>query len=352
MTCGLSASYPAPDETDDAAREGTCAAWVGETVINGDAHSCLDMLGKTHENGWVVDGDMVKHVQDYVDLMAKRPQGKAEVFMQHPTLPLAGTADHIGWSMDMTTLYITDLKYGYKIVSVDTWQLIAYLFLVLSLIPPDRWPRLIQLAIYQPRATHKDGPYRKKVVSIAEIQPKLDEMQTQITHIIQQRVNAVPGSHCMHCHLAASCTALTRTVYDIWQVVQSRDFIDPTPEQLSTELTMLQQMSDMFEARKTAVEAEAEARIMGAGFVPGWHVETKYGKRKFTVDDAMIRMMTGIDPTVTKTCTPAELIRRGAKEDVVKSITIKPRIGAKLTRVDEDDVAKHFAKAQKGVPHG
>ena len=59
-----------PEEDQDAAREGTCAAWVAECVINGDASSAADMLGRSHENGWEVDDDMVRHVQEYMFLRA------------------------------------------------------------------------------------------------------------------------------------------------------------------------------------------------------------------------------------------------------------------------------------------
>ena len=350
LRCGASVRFPQarPDVDTDPAREGTCAAWVAECVMNGDASSAEDYLGETHENGWVVDDDMVRHCQWYIDtIMARAGHHRAEVYVKHPTLPMAGTADHIGWSDDMQTLYVDDLKYGYKVVEATSPQLTAYLFLVLSNIPPEQWPKLVQLSILQPRALHKDGPYRKRVVSVAEMQPDLDHMQAMIEYVINTPDPvATPGAHCYRCAKALGCTALTQSVYATWEAIQSREYLDPTPEQLSTELTMLERMTDLFEARNTAVRAEADAKLAEGGFIPGWAVQKKFGNKKFTVDDVSIQMITGIDPTVKKTCTPAELIRRGARKEVVDTITTNPFIGTTIKRVDESDVAAHFAQAK------
>ena len=122
MRCGLSAYAPLdrPEEDGDAAREGTCAAWVAELVINGDATDAADLLGRVHKNGWEVDEEMVKHINAYLAILPEH--GRAEVFMQ--TEQLEGTADHIGVNV------ITDLKYGYRVVeAVGNWQLLTYLWL-------------------------------------------------------------------------------------------------------------------------------------------------------------------------------------------------------------------------------
>lgn len=352
MKCAASAHFPISrsDDDGDAAREGTCAAWVGELVINGDVASANDMLGQTHENGWTVDADMVKHIQWYADtIMVRDTTHKAEVRIDHPVFPMGGTADHLGWSRDWNTLYIDDLKYGYDIVEPTTWQLICYLFLILANIEPNHWPKLIQLSILQPRAIHNDGPYRKLVVDIAGIQPRLNQMQTRVEALLGGENLATPSDKCLHCTHAFKCTALTRTVYSMWEVLQSREYLNPTPHQLAEELSMVERMDELFTARKNAVQAESEARLNEGGFVPGWSLERRYGKRKFTVDSPVIEMLTGVDPSVDKTCTPAELIRRGANEKVVQTITTTPFIGVKMKRLDADNVATQFDKAKNGL---
>ena len=110
MHCGLSAYAPLdrPEEDGDAAREGTCAAWVAELVINGDATCAEDMLGKVHKNGWEVDEEMVKHINAYLAILPRARAGRglhadASILRARRTTS-AGHDEPV----------ITDLKYGYR----------------------------------------------------------------------------------------------------------------------------------------------------------------------------------------------------------------------------------------------
>ena len=112
MSCAMSAHAQAtrPVQPTDAAREGTCAAWVAELLYAG-THRPDDLVGTFHENGWEVDREMVDHIAEYVTVLKRYEHAQTEVFMQHGS-GLQGTADCIGWtSTDL--LYVTDLKYGY-----------------------------------------------------------------------------------------------------------------------------------------------------------------------------------------------------------------------------------------------
>lgn len=330
-----------PDRETDAAREGTCAAWVAEVVINGDASCAEDMIGKTHSNGWMVDEDMAMHVQNYIDIASDRKDVTAEVFRKHevagfPTLQ--GTLDRESYSLDGSIYYIDDLKYGYDVVEpFENRQLICYAFLAFWRgVTSDR----VELSIYQPRAIHKEGPYRTWSVTRAELAPYFADLANRIEQIASGIANA--GSWCSHCLRAASCDALTRSVYSMWEPVSSRDIVKPTGVQLADELVMLDRMSSLLKARKAAVEMEAEVRIDAGQLVPGWNMSDNYGKSAWNCEPETIRMLTGVDPYVKKTVTPAELKRRGADKGVVASLTHRPRIGRKLKQVDERDIKRMF----------
>ena len=60
----LFASRAGPQPTSDAAREGTCAAWVAELMLTDQPVE----VGMMHENGWEVDPDMIGHMQEYADI--------------------------------------------------------------------------------------------------------------------------------------------------------------------------------------------------------------------------------------------------------------------------------------------
>ena len=345
MHCGLSAHAPLdrPEQDGDAAREGTCAAWVAELVRNGDATCAEDMLGKTHNNGWAVDEEMVRHINAYLAVLPI--MGKSEVFMQ--TEHLEGTADDIGWIKGH--LAITDLKYGYGVVeAVNNWQLLSYLYLHTAGQHMNDWPDNVTLRIYQPRAIHDQGPLRSWHLTRAEYEPLLQRIGLRIKALVEGENEAHVGPQCTHCMHAVGCQALTQSVYKIADLTTStRVYHTPSPEQLGDELAMLERMSALLKARRDAVEEEVIHRIAGGRFVPDWTIKSRYGKKRFTVDDASIAMLTGIDPAETKTCTPAELLRRGANPEVVNAITDTPRIGHKLVPFEgEDKVAAQFRAAK------
>lgn len=357
MNCYMSARVAAqagalPDDETDAAREGTCAAWVAETVINGDADHCDDLIDKTHPNGWVVDDEMSRHVQPYVDMILSRQDPRAEVYREsvYGSVKVAGTLDAESWDGD--TLCIDDLKYGWQIIEPTSWQLRAYMALYLWELwnkhDGSRKPNAIRLGIYQPRPVHAEGIYRTVTVSMIEAVEYATAINNRVIDFNAGADTATPGSHCDHCQGAAICAALTQSIYAMWQPVSDRTVAVPTNQQLSDELDMLDRMEKLLKARTAAVQAEAEFRMDNQQVVPGWAKMPKSGKRKFTVDGDTIKVLTGIDPyEKPKLCTPAELERRGAPAPVVKQLSVTPTVGHKLSRVDEKTVASLFEKGRK-----
>lgn len=340
--CGLSVSATTrddalPDIEIDAAREGTCAAWVPECVINHNV-PLADMVGKVHENGWTVDDDMTRHLGSIIDAASSRQSPRSEVFRSIDMgdgVILGGTLDLESWQRDGSTLRIDDLKYGYEIVEpFENKQLICYAFLMwCELVNAGKpLPSLVVLSIDQPRAIHPDGSYRKWVTTFDELMPYFAELQTIAKNIADSV--AVPGKHCTHCGAAATCQALTQTVYAMHEPIQNRVFLAPTGQQLADELDMLDRMSTLMKARTAAVKAEAEIRIQSQKFVPGWCLDSTQGNRVFNQPLEMVHAMTGVDPYEKKAVTPAELVRRGANQAVVDSLVSRPPRKRQLTRVD------------------
>lgn len=346
-----------PDHDTDAAREGTCAAWVAECVLNGDAGSADDLLGRVHKNGWEVDEDMVRYVQPYIELCETRTDGIAEETWEI-TWPdgqgghkakLAGTSDHKGWAnTERKIRHITDLKFGYGIVEpFENRQLLCYAYLDYAKMVADgvTLPEMYVLSIYQPRAQHPNGVYRKWVISMDEALVYFRQINDRVESFTSGGTRV--GSWCDHCLRAARCAALTESIYSMWTPVSDRPFLNPTGQQLADELAMLERFETLFKARQAAVEAEAEVRIKQRKFVPGWGMVNRQGKSAWKFEAETIRMMTGIDPYVQKVVTPAELKRRGANKDVVKELTHTPTIGQKLGRVTESDIARQFGELPK-----
>ena len=85
----LFASRAGPQPTSDAAREGTCGAWVAELMLTNQPVE----VGMTHPNGWEVDADMIGHMQEYADIC--RADGGQMWVEEYVTLShtIAGTPD-------------------------------------------------------------------------------------------------------------------------------------------------------------------------------------------------------------------------------------------------------------------
>jgi len=339
MNCALymqaSQKYPEQPEGDEA-REGTCAAWVAQLVLTGEAANCAAVVGKTHENGWLVTAEMARDVQGYVDnVLSRGGTTSCERTVTLSTDPLiAGTLDLAATVSDRHTLYVDDLKYGRRIVEVrKNPQLIIYAAALLRNYAPGTF-NFVQLGIYQPRAFHHKGTYRTWVVETVILLRMADEIIAAGRRCYEPDPIATAGEWCEYCPIATRCETLAQTNYARIAHVASQHHRNMTLAELSRELDFLEEADKTLKARKKAVEAEAEQRARRE-IIPGRHLKAGNGKRKFNVPGEVIRMVTGIDPyEKQELCTPAELERRGASPEAVKALSFTPSTGHKLVKVD------------------
>ncbi len=335
-----------PDTAEDAAEEGTAAAWAAEVIINGDATCMADMVGKVHANGVEIDTDMERHLDPYVAMAQSRISPRAEIFGEvavTETVKIAGTSDLQSWSSP-DDFHIDDLKYGYGIVEPTTLQLTAYALLAYAKgIRAARW----HLGIFQPRAVHHQGTYRVITYTLAQIEEQINALWQAAVTAAGNVHTATPGDQCSHCRGGAKCAALTHSVYAMWSPLQSRVYLDPTNQQIADELAMLQQMESLVSARKAAVEAETQQRLNRQQFIPGWAMMPRKGQRKFKYPIDVIRAMTGVDPAQVSICTPAELERRGANPLLVAKLSETPTVGYKLAPYDSRAIGALFGEGKK-----
>lgn len=351
--CAASVHFEAnvPTEPDsDAAREGTAAAWVADCVLKGDADSAVDLLGREHKNGWLVTSDMVEHVQDYIDFV--RSLGGITTTEQFVRLNdfIAGTLDASTALSTSGVLHVNDLKYGYRIVDVfECDQLIIYgaAEMLRLMAPPysNGWqPSKIILGIYQPRAFHPDGIYRTWELTPETLWQHANRLVEAGLKVFAPNPVATPGPQCRDCRAIGSCVAAQQTLYAAFQYIENIRQAHMGATDIGKELRFLNSIETILDARKAAIESEAETRLRKGEHIPGWGIKPRYGHRKFKYDPATIKALTGIDPTVTSCCTPAELERRGANVELVSALSDTPTVGYKLQPVTDKDIRKAFNK--------
>lgn len=340
----FAAQYPEPPETDEA-REGTCAAWLAQVCLTGDASSPFDLVGRSHKNGWLVTEEMAADITGYVSLIHKRggtTSCENEVRLSSDP-DIAGTLDISATRSDKPVLYVDDLKYGRKIVEVrGNTQLIIYAAAELRKYPAGTF-NLVQLGVYQPRAFHPHGTYRKWVIDVADLVARADAIIEAGRRCNEDKPLATPGAWCDHCPALTRCAAAAATGYAAMALVQSIEHRDMTALELSHELTFLSWAEDIISARRKAVTAEGEARAKRE-HIPGYHMQQGQGNRVLTVDAGWISFLTGIDATVTKPATPAELLRRGVVAALVDAVSHRPALKMKLVPFSEDDIEAAFRK--------
>lgn len=333
-------------ETSDAAKEGTCAAWVAEMVLTGQRETCFDMIDELHpDNHWPVDYDMADYIQKYVDHVRK---GGGEIFTERKVVlneNIQGTPDSYAvLSDEYNTLYVDDLKYGFVIVSEISPQIVIYAEAICRELQQYHGVLVdkIRLGIYQPRGFHVDGIYRHRTVSRAELALEAAEIENAGRQCLSVNPKVTPGEHCKYCPAQIVCSAAANEIYKINSVVSYPVSREMTGEEISREYAFLNTAYDMIKGRKSAIEDEIIARQQGGGFVPGWLPKSGHGRRKFKFDKQTVELITGVDATPDGTCTPKELERRGADPDVIRTLTVTPRTKAKLSPVKRSDIAKAF----------
>lgn len=337
-----------PDEDIDAAREGTCAAWVAECAINDDVNP-FDLIGETHENGWVVDADMARHANGYVKTLSKRAQLTAEHYREvqvTPGLKIAGTLDAQSFERrddDTWWLCIDDLKYGFDIVEPTSWQLVTYMMLAFQTGDIQGWMNGVSLGIYQPRALHYRGHYRRVHLTMETAKAQMTHVLKRAQQIAENPMWASAGFHCAHCPKAHLCETLGHRVYNATRETREAYHIDPTGQQIADELKMLNEAEKLIKIRKTAVKAEVEGRLANGKAVPGWARVPRVGKKQFRFPGEVIEAMTGVSPWEDrKLCTPAELIRRKVPEETVNKLSRVPYVGHTLEEVTSEMIEDQF----------
>jgi hypothetical protein len=343
--------------SNDAAREGTCAAWVAEMVINGDASCGEDMIGKVHANGWEVDEVMAGHIDNYVSRLPVGhptfdgpPVGKAEVHSVMIEGMLEGTADYATYDLPTRTLDIVDLKYGFNIVDpFHNSQLGCYGSGIIGWAAGIVTGALdfVNLHIFQPRAPHREGPWRTWRLSYAEFLEWREVVMEAALATLAPDPTATAGEWCKHCPAAHSCESLRLSAYSMWDTVESCEMFDLNPRQIADELDMLERMESVLKARKTAALANAESLSMTGTVIPGWAIIRGSGRARLSGDMDVLKMLTGVDPYEQKLKTPAHMKRDGVPEAVIETFTDKPETSGSIQRLSDDFFVKQFGR---GVP--
>lgn len=326
-----------PNLSNPAAEEGTAAGELLQAML--EQRSLKPNVTGVAKNGVRFDSDMYFHLTPIAqEILAKNVMISCEErvdWVPTPGVVIRGQFD-IKYVVN-DTLYIEDLKYGWKIVDVkENWQLIGYAIGVLLKLPER--PKYIQFTIHQPRPHHEDGRSRVWKIAIDDLIFYYNTIVGTMSGIVQGSRQLITGSHCKYCPAAANrCPAISRSMYDgISQVMYDFKQDDLTEAEIAEQLRLLEDVSSLVKIKQDSLNDLACMKLKEGKVIPGYGMEEKFGDRswKSDVTPEAIEVLTGLRIVEQVIMSPAKAEKLGVDKKLVKDLVERRSTGFKCVKKD------------------
>lgn len=364
----------APDNENDATREGEAAHWVAEETLRGfrDGVETLtqsDFVGKQAPNGVIIDRDMVDGATVLVnDVLRTSDKYGAlrslliehKVYMPHIHEQNYGTLDAaliVGEQGKVRKIYLWDYKHGHRENKAKgNFQLIDYvegLRAELNINGNDDQHIEVIMRIVQPNAYYADNRIDEWKCRLSDLRPYANILHYKANEVFTTPL-ATTGRHCRDCPGRVKCHARRQADYNLIDYVNEPyrmdDIIGPD---LAREYRLLDDGMKAIKARHEAIGDEIKQRIQNGAVDTGYVVETSYGRLGWKVAAKVASTMAknfGFNIDKDDVLTPTQAIKKAPKavrpqfETAIKNITERPKNGAKLVPIENSLSAKAFTK--------
>lgn len=347
MICGGSINLDVPstyEPLSESVIEGNAAHKLAEMVLKGLISNPQDMVDRQINNNFIVTDDMAENIEEVLYRLAAR---QLPIYTELNTdwFCITGRADFVQYSEKTRTIFIDDLKYGWRIVEPENnWTLISH---AIGCAMKYGWQfDTICLTIHQPRPWHRDGQMRSWTIGIHQLRA----FERQIT----ERFNALPSEFvtspaCYKCKGLSVCEAARQAALNAVDISTAPYVETLRGDQIAYEIVTLERALTAIEHRLDAIRALAEEKLRsGKETVRGFGLEKAFGKSRWkpfvTVDT--VKAITGIDATERRLMTLTAAKKAGIPEAVIETLKFRPETGFKLVRQDIDKTAKKLLQPQ------
>jgi len=341
-----------PNLSNPAAEEGTAAGELLQAML--EQRSLKPNVTGVAKNGVRFDSDMYFHLGPIAqEILDKNVMISCEERVDW--VPAQGVA--IRGQFDISyivgdTLYIEDLKYGWKIVDVkENWQLIGYVIgkQIQMTYAKLEVPKYVSFTIHQPRPHHEEGRSRTVVLNRDEITKYYYDICDRMKQIAAGSRELITGSHCKYCPAAANrCPAISRSMYNgIAEVMYDFKQDDLTEAEIAEQLRLLEDVSSLVKIKQDSLNDLACMKIKSGATIPGYGVEDKLGDRswKSDVTPEAIEVLTGLRIVEQVIMSPAKAEKLGVDKKLVKDLVERRSTGFKCVKKDfNKDAEKVFGK--------
>lgn len=315
--------------------------------------------GMKMKNGVVLTDEMVDAAAFYVGTLSEEPDVRWIVERQLHAARIhercGGTPDAYGFrAACAATILLRDLKGGFGPVDVfPNYQLFGYTAAILDAHPEyDRPDTLIEYAIVQPRAFHKNGPVRKHTMILRDVYPYIEELRYAAAIAMSDVAEAVAGPQCDNCAARASCSVAHASAMRAVEISGEPDVHDLPVVALDYEMQRLEEAARMIEARLTGLRAQAMHMIRKGAILPHYALEAGRGNLNWIDEEkeqAAIAMgdLLGLNlRKPIKAITPTQAMGRMPKE-LLEQYAQRRRGEVKLVRFDSNAAVKAFSHLAK-----
>lgn len=350
----LRALYPeAPDEADNDVREdGTACHWLAERIWNG-VTPALDSLSPNHR---VLTEEMFDAVDVYHDVLRSwGVEVHVEETIECSTIfpGMEGTPDAWAYDFQKQTLYLADLKFGWRHVEVfKNLQFAIYLIALLTKL--NLWNAAdlrIVATVVQPRSTHGEGPVRYWWATIDQLRELATHLQMRAALAMAPGALCTPNPGCIDCPARHACEALQQSALVALEMSYGSVPMELSAPAAGKELALLRLAAKKLEARITGLEGQVTGIIRDGAVVPGWELRHSHGRERY-IEGKEQNMITaarlaGVDIRAPdRPISPAQA-RKKLPASLVAVYAYKPPTGLKLVRTDPLAAEKAFTNTPK-----
>lgn len=353
----MRAAYPdLPDESDTEVREdGIAAHWLAPEIYAGR----IPAVDSLSPNGRVMDEEMFDGVDLYLDVLRAwpvKPILELTLSINAILQGMQGTPDAWAYDPNTHTLYIADLKYGFRFVEV--WfnlQLICYYAACLEALdarrpgmPRDDATLKVVFCIVQPRSYHRDGPVRVWKTTGAELRAHVNFLANRAQEASKPDALCTPNPGCVDCPGRHACQALHSSALHAVEVSYGSVPHELDNDQIGTELLLLTKAKKMLEARIDGLSVQAESALRNGARIPHFSLEPTFARERWRdgVESQVVGLGTIYNADLAKplgAVSPAQARKRGVPQEVIAMFSHKPSTGVRLQKSDPLAAHKKFS---------
>lgn len=358
----MAAAYPALEDTIEA-REGSAAHHLLAMRLWG----VVLELGDLAPNGEPITKEMVdcttRMVADIEALRLAYPDleecTEEKVYMPsvHPRLNW-GTSDWFAISRKAKKIWLKDYKHGHSYVDAwENWQLSDYLLGVINHFQVNDYEKwTADLAIYQPRCYHDDGPVKTWELGGHRFKDLSAKLAAAAAEATSPNPRMHTGDHCTYCEGNIHCPAFRRSVEKGIDLSMRGAPEEMGPEAKGTLRTMVHIALARLKGMATGQDADIEANIRAGTTIPGWELKPTQTRLAWTCSVGEVHYlgaMMGVPLTTTEDAggltvvsgvlTPKQAIDAGIDEAVIMAYASRPPAGLKVVQSSTTSAAKAFS---------